>query len=101
MSFEVHRFRAEQFLTLPYAFLVGLSIAEAFEASGIGERKPVATRLLARLPSDSEARYLKQPVSAPVLQVDRVHAGAGGSLVHCSTSVFPANRVEVVSHLKY
>lgn len=100
MSFESHRFRAERFLTLPYAFLLGLSIASAIEASGIGECKPVVTRLLARLPNEGEASYLEQPVSAPVLQVERVYADAGGSPVHCSTSVFPADRVEVVSHLK-
>lgn len=99
ISFEVHRFRAERCLTLPYAFLLGLSITDAIEACGIGKRKPVVTRLLARLSSEAEARYLEQPVSALVLQMERVHTDTTGTPVHCSTSIFPADRVQVVSEL--
>ena len=96
MSFEVHRFRADRLLTLPYAFLLGLSMLDALEAIGINQRSAAITRLSARLPSDSEALYLEQSVGAPVLQVERVHVGAEGSPVHCSTSVFPADRIQVV-----
>jgi GntR family transcriptional regulator, phosphonate transport system regulatory protein len=96
LNFEVHRFRADRGLTLPYAFMLGLSIADAFKASGTGNRKLVAARLSARLSSDAEARYLEQAASLPVLQIERVHVDARGVPVHCSTSIFPADRIEVV-----
>ena len=96
LNFEVHRFRADRVLTLPYAFLLWLSIADAFKASGIGKCTLVAARLSARLSSEAEARYLEQAPARPVLQIERVHVDARGVPVHCSTSVFPADRIDVM-----
>jgi len=97
VSFEVHRFRTDRLLTLPYAFLLGLSMADALEAIGLGQRLPAITRLLARLPSDNEARHLEQAASMPVLQIERLHVDMDGVPIHCSTSVYAADRAQVIS----
>ena len=96
ISFEAHRFRADHVLTLPFAFLVGFSIVDALQATGIS-RRLATTRLLARLPNESEARHLELSVLTPILQMERVHVDIGGTPVHYSVSVFPADRIEIVS----
>lgn len=96
VSFAVHRFPAARFAALPDAFAASGSITAALAACGVADYTRQATRVLARLPNEREARYLEQPVSRPVLQTESVNVDADGRPIQRSTTVFAGDRVQIL-----
>ena len=96
VSFAVHRFPGARFAALPDAFAASGSITAALASCGVGDYTRRATRLLARLPSEREARYLEQPASRPVLQTDSVNVDPDGVPIQRSTTVFAGDRVQIL-----
>jgi len=96
VSYAVHRFPAERFAALPDAFAATLSITAALAACGVADYTRRTTRLLARTPSENEARHLEQPASRPVLQADSVNIDAAGVPIQRSITVFSGDRVQLI-----
>jgi GntR family phosphonate transport system transcriptional regulator len=96
MSYAVHRFPAERFAALPAVFADSQSITAALAVCGVADYTRRVTRLLARMPSALEARYLEQPASRPVLQAESVNVDAAGVPIQRSTTIFSGDRVQIV-----
>lgn len=96
VSFAVHRFPAARFAALPDAFAAMGSITAALTACGLADYTRQTTRLLARLPTEREARYLEQPASRPVLQTEGINIDAEGRPIQRSTTVFAGDRVQIL-----
>ncbi len=63
---------------------------------GVADYTRQATRLLARLPTEREARHLEQPASRPVLQTEAMNVDAEGVPIQRSTTVFAGDRVQIL-----
>lgn len=96
VSYARHIFPAERFAALPEAFAATLSITAALAACGVTDYTRWVTRVLARMPSEAEARYLEQPTTRPVLQTESVNIDAHGAPIQRSTTIFSGDRVQVV-----
>jgi GntR family transcriptional regulator, phosphonate transport system regulatory protein len=96
LSYSLHRFPAERFVSLPGAFVETGSITVALAACGVLDYTRRTTRLLARPPSPHEARHLDQPLSRPVLQADSVNIDLSGTPIQRSLTVFAGDRVQMV-----
>ncbi|HXO03541.1 MAG TPA: phosphonate metabolism transcriptional regulator PhnF [Stellaceae bacterium] len=95
VNYAVHRFPAERFAALPEAFAATLSVTAALAACGVSDYTRHTTRLLARMPSQLEARYLEQPSSRPVLQAESVNVDLEGIPIQRSLTVFSGDRVQI------
>lgn len=96
LSFAVHCFPARRFAALPAAFAETGSITAALARCGVADYTRKLTRLLARLPSEREARHLGQPALRPVLQSEAVNVDAAGVPIQHSLTVFAGDRVQVL-----
>jgi GntR family phosphonate transport system transcriptional regulator len=96
VSYALHRFPAERFAALPDALAKTRSITAALAACGVADYTRRVTRLLARLPSETEAAYLEQPASRPVLQTEAVNVDVRGVPIQRSVTVFAGDRVQMV-----
>jgi GntR family phosphonate transport system transcriptional regulator len=96
LSCSVHRFPAARFAELPAALVQTGSITAALTACGVTDYTRRLTRLLARPPSEYEARHLQQPMSRPVLQAESVNVDLAGVPIQRSLTVFAGDRVQMV-----
>jgi GntR family phosphonate transport system transcriptional regulator len=96
LSYGSHSFPAKRFAALPAAFAETGSITAALARCGVADYTRRVTRLLARLPSEREARHLGQPASRPVLQSEAVNVDAAGTPIQRSLTVFAGDRVQMV-----
>jgi GntR family transcriptional regulator, phosphonate transport system regulatory protein len=96
VSHAIHRFPAARFAALPDAFAATLSITAALATCGVADYTRRVTRLLARMPSETEARYLEQPLSRPVLHTESINVDPEGTPIQRSITVFSGDRVQVV-----
>jgi GntR family phosphonate transport system transcriptional regulator len=96
VSYARHIFPADRFAALPDAFAATPSITAALAACGITDYTRRVTRMLARMPSDSEAFYLEQPMSRPVLHTESVNIDPKGVPIQRSTTIFSGDRVQVI-----
>jgi GntR family transcriptional regulator, phosphonate transport system regulatory protein len=96
VSYALHRFPTPRFSALPEALAATLSITAALAASGVDDYIRRVTRLVARMPTEAEARHLQQPPSRPVLQTDAVNTDMQGVPIHRSVTVFAGDRVQAV-----
>jgi GntR family transcriptional regulator, phosphonate transport system regulatory protein len=96
ISYAFHRFPADRFAALPGAFVATMSITAALAACGVADYTRRTTRLLSRLPSESEARYLEQPLARPVLQAESINIDAQGVPIQRSLTIFCGDRVQLV-----
>lgn len=96
LSFNIHLFPAERFAGLPAAFAETRSITAALAACGVADYTRKRTRLLARMPSEHEARHLRQPVARPVLQTESINVDGAGAPIQRSITVFAGDRVQMV-----
>jgi GntR family phosphonate transport system transcriptional regulator len=96
LSYGLHSFPARRFAALPAAFAETGSITAALARCGVADYTRKLTRLLARLPSEREARHLGQPASRAVLQSEAVNVDAAGVAIQRSLVVFAGDRVQVV-----
>jgi GntR family phosphonate transport system transcriptional regulator len=96
LSVATHWFPAGRFAALPAAFAETASVTSALAACGVADYTRRVTRLLARMPTESEARRLEQPLSRPVLQAESVNDDEAGAPIQRSISVFAGDRVQMI-----
>lgn len=96
LSYGIHRFPAQRFAALPAHFAETQSITAALRRCGVPDYTRKLTRLLARLPSEREARHLGQPMTRPVLQSEAVNIDPAGIPIQRSLVVFAGDRVQMV-----
>jgi GntR family transcriptional regulator, phosphonate transport system regulatory protein len=96
VSYAVHRFPADRFAALPECFATARSLTAALAACGVQDYTRRTTRLLARMPTALEARYLEQSLSRPVLQAESINVDADGVPIQRSISVFSGDRVQMI-----
>jgi GntR family transcriptional regulator, phosphonate transport system regulatory protein len=96
LSYAIHSFPARRFADLPAAFAETGSITASLARCGVADYTRKLTRLLARLPSEREARHLGQPAARPVLQSEAVNIDASGVPIQRSLTVFAGDRVQMV-----
>ncbi|HXZ02433.1 MAG TPA: phosphonate metabolism transcriptional regulator PhnF [Stellaceae bacterium] len=96
LSYAVHHFPARRFAALPAAFAETNSITAALARCGVTDYTRKLTRLLARLPSEREARQLSQPAARPVLQAEAINVDPAGAPIQRSLVVFAGDRVQMV-----
>ncbi|HUH83378.1 MAG TPA: phosphonate metabolism transcriptional regulator PhnF [Stellaceae bacterium] len=96
LSYGIHRFPAKRFAALPAHFAETGSITAALQRCGVADYTRKLTRLLARLPSEREARQLRQPANRPVLQSEAINIDAAGIAIQRSLVVFAGDRVQMV-----
>ena len=71
------------------------SVSNALAKCGYAKYIRAQTRVYARMPSDEEARQLKQPVSQPVLISEAVDTDPKGVPLSFGSTVFAGGRVQV------
>lgn len=71
------------------------SISKALAACGFPDFRRHSTRIYARLPSDEEARLLKQPANQPVLVSEALDTSPDGRPLSLGTTVFAGARVQL------
>jgi GntR family phosphonate transport system transcriptional regulator len=96
VSHALHRFPVPRFAALPEAFATSLSITAALAACGVDDYTRRITRLIARMPSETEALYLEQPVARPVLHTEAVNIDPQGVAIQRTIAVFSGDRVQAV-----
>jgi len=96
LSYAVHSFPAARFEALPAAFAEKGSITAALAVCGVADYTRRVSRILARSPSEREARHLDVPLSRPVLQVEAVNVDPEGRPVERATTIFAGDRVQIV-----
>ena len=94
VSYGIHSFPARRFAALPNAFADTNSITSALVRCGVTDHTREVTRLLARLPSEREARYLEQALSRPVLQAEAINVDLANVRIQRSLVVFAGDRVQ-------
>ena len=94
VSYGIHSFPARRFAALPNAFADTTSITAALVRCGVSDYTREVTRLLTRLPSEREARYLEQAVSRPVLQAEAINVDLANVRIQRSLVVFAGDRVQ-------
>jgi GntR family phosphonate transport system transcriptional regulator len=95
LSYAIHNFPLPRFAGLEECARAD-SLTEAMAALGVTDYTRRVTRLLARLPTATEARHLNQSPHRPVLQADAVNVDADGTPTHHSLTVFAGDRVQMV-----
>jgi GntR family phosphonate transport system transcriptional regulator len=96
MSYGLHELPLPRFAGLEQCYSRVGSLTEALREYGVADYTRRVTRLLARLPSEREARYLEQSASRPVLQSEAVNVDASGRPTHHSLAVFAGDRVQMI-----
>lgn len=96
MTLATHRFAARRFPDLPEALERTQSVTTALLSCGVTDYTRRSTRIVARLPDKREADLLQQPITRPILQADSVNVDRGGNVIHCSTTLFAGDRVQLV-----
>jgi GntR family phosphonate transport system transcriptional regulator len=96
VSYSIHRFPAARFTGLVAAFTESNSISAALAACGVSDYTRRVTRLLARLPTEHEARCLDQPATRPVLQTEALNVDIAGTPIQRSRTVFAGDRVQLI-----
>jgi GntR family transcriptional regulator, phosphonate transport system regulatory protein len=96
MSYGVHEFPLPRFAGIEQCYGRVGSLTEALREYGVADYTRRLTRLLARLPSEREARLLEQNPGRPVLQSEAVNIDSAGRSTHHSLAVFAGDRVQMI-----
>ena len=96
LSYALHSFPAARFEALPAAVAEKGSITAALATCGVADYTRRSSRIVARLPTEMEARHLDVPLSRPVLQVEAVNVDQAGTPIERSTGIFAGDRVQIV-----
>jgi GntR family phosphonate transport system transcriptional regulator len=96
MSYGVHELPLPRFAGIEQCYGRVGSLTEALREYGVVDYTRRVTRLLARLPSEREARHLEQSPSRPVLQSEAVNIDPAGRPTHHSLAVFAGDRVQMI-----
>ena len=87
---------ASRFRGLAEAFKKEGSFTKALRGYGVEDYRRDMTEITARLPSDSEARFLRQPRSLPVLAYAAVDVDVSGQPISYHLGCFASERVKIV-----
>ncbi len=71
-----------------------LSVTTVLRACGVQDYRRRSTRVLARMPSDDEAKHLRMSSSEPVLETESLDVNSGGAPLIYARTAFRAARVE-------
>jgi len=74
----------------------GGSVTEALSSCGVPDFSRSYTRVSTRLPTDAEAKWLRQPKSVPVLVTESIEADPDGGPVKFGIARFAGDRVKLV-----
>jgi GntR family transcriptional regulator, phosphonate transport system regulatory protein len=96
MSYGVHELPLPRFAGIDQSYGRVGSLTAALREYGVVDYTRRVTRLLARLPSEREARHLEQSPSRPVLQSEAVNIDSAGRPTHHSLAVFAGDRVQMI-----
>jgi GntR family phosphonate transport system transcriptional regulator len=96
LSRGTHHFPAERLPMMAEDYLRTASITRAFEAAGIADYLRHETRITARPARPEEAADLDIAAGRTVLIVEALNVDTAGVPIQTSTSVFAADRVEIV-----
>lgn len=96
LSIGVRYCCATRFRGLAEAFKKKESFTKALRDYGIEDYRRDMTEITARLPSDSEARFLRQPRSLPVLAYAAVDVETNGQPISYHVGCFASERVKIV-----
>lgn len=96
LSIGVRYCCAARFRGLAEAFEKQRSFTKALRDYGIEDYRRDTTEITARLPSDAEARFLRQPRTLPVLAYAAVDVDAKGQPISYHLGCFASERVRIV-----
>jgi GntR family phosphonate transport system transcriptional regulator len=96
ISLGQHYFPAVRFPGFLDAYREHMSVTRAFRRYGIDDYRRKTTRIVAALPSEDDARYLRQPRSTPVLAVDSIDVDLEGRPITLHENRFAGDRVQFV-----
>lgn len=72
-----------------------ISISQALQTSGLSDYRRLSTRIVARLPTSSEATALRQPAAQPVLVTEAIDGDREGLAISYGVTCFAAARVQI------
>ncbi len=98
VSFGEHWFPAKLFprFESEYRTEGNGSITRLMEAHGFGDYERAVTKVTARMPDATEAEYLEQPRSRPILYVESLNVAADGTPLQASHVRYAADRFQMV-----
>lgn len=70
------------------------SLSKALKQFGIGQYRRLSTRIVARMPTNTEAHLLRQPKTRPVVVTYAVDVELGGGPIYYGETCFCADRIE-------
>jgi GntR family phosphonate transport system transcriptional regulator len=85
-----------RFRTLPTVFREVGSLTKALKAFQIEDYKRKSTKLIARLPTTEEARYLAQPRNEPIIETRSIDVDLLNRRISFSITCFSADRIQFV-----
>lgn len=88
-------FPKHRFPTLAEQFENTMSISTALSSCGLADYRRLSTRILARLPTSSEAAALRQPAAQPVLVTEAIDGDREGRPISFGITCFAGARVQI------
>lgn len=95
-SISSNFFPAERFPELIPVFAESRSITKALAHHDVGDYQRRSTRVTARMPDATDARYLQQPRNRPILVTEAVNVDRDGKPIQFSVTRFASDRVQIV-----
>jgi GntR family transcriptional regulator, phosphonate transport system regulatory protein len=96
ISVGQHHFPANRFPGFLDAYREEMSTTRVLKRYGIDDYKRKVTRIVAALPSEDDARYLRQPRLTPVLAIDSIDVDLEGTPITLHETRFAGERVQFV-----
>jgi GntR family phosphonate transport system transcriptional regulator len=96
ISFARSHFPLPRFAGLDAMVAAGTNLSEALVGYGVGDYRRVRTRVTGRPATAEEATRLELAPGRVLLVVDSINADAAGTPIQATTSLFAADRVEIV-----
>jgi GntR family transcriptional regulator, phosphonate transport system regulatory protein len=96
ISVGQHYFPADRFPGFLDAYRVDMSTTRVLKRYGIDDYKRKVTRIVAALPSEDDARHLRQPRLTPVLAIDSIDVDLAGTPITLHETRFAGDRVQFV-----
>jgi GntR family phosphonate transport system transcriptional regulator len=96
VSIGQHYFPAARFPGFLDAYRTDMSTSRVFKRYGLDDYRRKSTRVIAALPSEADARLLKQARHAPVLAVESIDTDLEGRPITFHETRFSGERVQFV-----
>jgi GntR family phosphonate transport system transcriptional regulator len=96
ISIGQHHLPADRFPGFLDAYREDMSTTRVFKRYGLDDYKRKVTRIVASLPSEDDARHLRQPRQTPVLAVESIDVDLEGTPIILHENRFAGERVQFV-----